>query len=122
MLTLSGVGRLGQAPKMQYDKNGNAVTKFSVATDVGFGENKKTIWTNLVAFGKMAETLNQYLDKGSKLAFTADITDNQGYTKKDNTIGTSLSAKVLSFTFLEAAGEKAATPYDGNGANEPEEF
>lgn len=114
MITVSGVGRLGQNPKMQYSPQGNAITNFSVAVDCGFGDKKKTVWVSLVSFGKQAEILNQYLSKGSRLSFTAEVTDVRGYTKKDDTIGTSLDAKVLTFAFLDKA--------ENQGETEPEEF
>ena len=59
------IGRLGKDPEMQYTANGNAVTKFSVAADSGFGDKKKTEWFNVVAWEKTAEACAQYLNKGS---------------------------------------------------------
>lgn len=120
MLTISGIGRLGQNPKMQYGANGNAITNFSVAADCGFGDKKETTWVSLVAFGKVAEILNQYLAKGSRLAFTAEVSKVRGYTKKDGTVGTSLDARILSFSFVDKAETGASTPFDG--ADEPEVF
>lgn len=119
MLNINGVARLGQEPKMQYDKNGNAVTTFSAAADVGFGDKKETIWVRFASFGKQAEILNQYLEKGSKLAFAAEITKVSGYTKKDNTIGTNVEARIQTFEFLSPAAKQDGTPYDGE---EVEEF
>lgn len=119
MLTINGVARLGQEPKMQYDKKGGAVTTLNAAADVGFGDKKETVWMRIVAFGKQAEILNQYLEKGSKLAFTAEIQKVSGYTKKDNTIGTSVEARILNFEFLSPAAKQDGTPYDNA---EVEEF
>lgn len=116
MLTISGVGRLGQAPKMQYTPSGTAVTNFSVAADCGFGDKKETVWVSLASFGNQAEILNQYLTKGTRIAFTAEIQRIRSYTKKDQTVGTSLDAKVLSFSFLDKAEAKDA------GDEEPEVF
>lgn len=116
MLTISGVGRLGQAPKMQYTPSGTAVTNFSVAADCGFGDKKETVWVSLASFGQQAETLNQYLKKGTRIAFTADIQRVRTYTKKDQSVGTSLDAKILSFSFLDKSEGS------NDGQNEPEEF
>jgi single-strand DNA-binding protein len=117
MLTITGVGRLGQAPKMQYTPSGTAVTNFSVAADCGFGDKKETVWVSLASFGQQAETLNQYLQKGMRIAFTADVQRIRTYTKKDQTTGVSLDAKVLSFSFLDFS-DKA----EGKTEAEPEEF
>ena len=49
------IGRLGKDPSMEYSQNGTAVTKFSIATDDGWGENKSTTWHNVVSFKQTAE-------------------------------------------------------------------
>lgn len=103
MLTISGIGRLGREPKMQYNPQGNAITNMSVATDVGFGDKKETVWVSLVSFGKQAEVLNQYLSKGSRICFTADVTAIRTFEKQDKTVGTSLDARILSFSFVDKA-------------------
>jgi single-strand DNA-binding protein len=111
MMTIQGVGRLGADPKMQYTPQGTALTNMSVAVDCGFGENKETVWVSLVSFGKQAEILNQHLSKGRLIHFVAEVTKNRTY-EKQNGIGVSLDAKVLTFSFLDA----------NNKSNEPEEF
>ena len=67
--TMIIVGRLGKDPEMRYTPNGAAVTSFSVATDRQYTDNggqkvKETIWFRIEAWGKQAETCNQYLKKG----------------------------------------------------------
>lgn len=117
MLTISGVGRLGQAPKMQYTPSGTAVTNFSVAADCGFGDKKETVWVSLASFGNQAEILNQYLTKGARLSFTAEVQRIRTYTKKDQSTGVSLDAKILAFSFLDKSDAK-----DGAVEEEPEVF
>jgi single stranded DNA-binding protein len=48
------IGRLGKTPELTYAQSGKEITKFSVATDDGYGENKQTTWHNVVCFGKTA--------------------------------------------------------------------
>lgn len=116
MLTISGIGRLGRAPKMQYNPAGTAITNLSVAVDCGFGDKKETVWVSLVSFGNQAEILNQYLDKGSRIVFTAEVTKVNAYTKKDGTAGSSLDARITSFSFVDKAQS------DGAVEEEPEVF
>lgn len=66
--TIIIIGRLGRDPEMTYSKDGKEITKFSVATDDGWGENKQTTWHNVVCFGKTAEASATYLHKGSLVA------------------------------------------------------
>jgi single-strand DNA-binding protein len=60
------IGRLGKDPEERSTAGGTRVSKFSLATDSyhsGNGE-KTTEWHWIVAYGKAAETCNQYLRKG----------------------------------------------------------
>ena len=67
------VGNLGQKPEIRYTKDGKPVASFSIATseswkDKESGENREiTEWHNITFFGKIAEVVGQYLDKGSKV-------------------------------------------------------
>ncbi len=63
------IGRLGQDPEMRYTPSGKPLTKFQMAVNRSWttadGEKKaETEWFNVVAWGKLAEICNQYLNKG----------------------------------------------------------
>jgi single-strand DNA-binding protein len=67
------IGNLGGDPEMKYLPSGSAVTTFRVAasrkfTPPGGGEPKEeTEWFSVTAFDKLAETCNQYLQKGKQV-------------------------------------------------------
>ena len=67
------IGNLGQKPEMRYTATNSAVANLSIATteswkDKESGEMRdKTEWHRVVFFGKPAETIERYLDKGSKI-------------------------------------------------------
>ncbi len=67
------IGNLGQKPEMRYTATNSAVANLSIATteswkDKESGEMRdKTEWHRVVFFGKPAETIEKYLDKGSKI-------------------------------------------------------
>jgi single-strand DNA-binding protein len=72
-------GNLGRDPEMRYTPSGQAVTSFSVATNRQYTNNngetiKETIWFRISVWGKMAETCNQYLKKGSKVLVEGRLT------------------------------------------------
>lgn len=77
------IGRLGKTPEMSYSQGGKAVTKFSIATDDGYGDKKETTWHNVVVFDKAAEACAQYLDKGSLVA----VVGRQSHRKYDDKDG-----------------------------------
>lgn len=71
------VGRLGQDPEIKESQGGKKYAKFSLATNDGFGENKKTNWHSCTAFGKVAEIIEKYVSKGSELALSGSIDYNK---------------------------------------------
>jgi single-strand DNA-binding protein len=69
---LIAIGRVGRDPEMRFTPGGKPVTSFSVATNRFFtapnGERKKeTEWFNIVAWGRQAETCNQFVTKGQQV-------------------------------------------------------
>ena len=63
------IGRLGQDPEMRFTPSGRPLTKFQLAANRSWttsdGKKKaETEWFNIVAWGKLAEICNQYLNKG----------------------------------------------------------
>ncbi|MGB1800653.1 MAG: single-stranded DNA-binding protein [Gammaproteobacteria bacterium] len=67
------VGNLGNDPDMRYTAGGAAVANISVATaeswrDKETGEQQeRTEWHRVVAFGRLAEIIGEYLRKGSQV-------------------------------------------------------
>ncbi|MBT3339248.1 MAG: single-stranded DNA-binding protein [Anaerolineae bacterium] len=66
------VGNLGRDPEMRYTPSGQAVTNLNIATNRQYTSNsgekvKETTWFRVSVWGKQAETVNQYLSKGSKV-------------------------------------------------------
>lgn len=67
------IGNIGQKPEIKYTTGGMAITNISLATsekwkDKNTNENiQKTEWHRVSVFGKLAEIICQYCDKGSKL-------------------------------------------------------
>lgn len=68
------VGTLGRDWEVSYSKEGKAIAKTSMAIKK---YNNETTWINLTAFGKSAETLAQYTEKGSQLAVKTEVNINE---------------------------------------------
>lgn len=66
------IGTLGRDPESRYMPNGSAVCNLSLATDEGYNDKNtgqrvdRTEWHRVVAYGRLAEIMSQYLKKGSK--------------------------------------------------------
>ncbi len=67
------IGNLGAEPEVRYTSSGSAMANINMATsetwrDKTTGEQQeKTEWHRVVFFGKLAEIVQQYVHKGSKL-------------------------------------------------------
>lgn len=82
------IGNLGKQPEIKTTDSGKKLAKFSVATNEIYtnvkGEKvKETQWHNLVAWGKLADVAEKYLEKGSEIAIdgkliSRDYTDKEG--------------------------------------------
>ena len=66
------IGRIGRNPEMRYTADGQAVTRFSLATDrpTRAGAKSEVDWHKITAWGKLGEFSNTYVTKG-RLVFVA---------------------------------------------------
>lgn len=65
--------RLGKDATTRYTQGGKAVTVFSAAFDVGYGDKKQTVWLDVSGWGDRYEKVAQYLTKGSQVVVEGDI-------------------------------------------------
>ena len=62
------VGRTTKKPDdLRYTPSGTAALSFGLATDDGYGENKKTTFHDIVCYGKTAEAVAEHVEKGQQL-------------------------------------------------------
>lgn len=100
------IGNLGNDPDTRYLDSGDAVTTISVATnrrwkDKTTGEKKEhTEWHRCTAFGKRAETMAQYLRKGSKV-FVEGQLQTRKWTDKEGVDRYTTEIRVDNFEFLD---------------------
>ena len=120
------VGNLGRDPEMRYTPGGQAVTSFSVASNRQYttsnGEKvKETVWFRVSAWGRQAETVNQYLKTGSQVLVEGRITPDKTtggpriWTRQDGTPASSFDITADRVVFLSGRG-------DGTGSGGQEAF
>ena len=113
------VGRLTTKPELRYTNSNIPYTRFSVAVDRGVNNNngeKITDFINVVVWRKQAETVCQYLNKGSLVAVEGRI-QTGNYTDKDGNKRYTTDVAADSIRFLESKAQaqsraESATPYD----------
>lgn len=67
------IGRIGRDAVQRFTPNGKPVTSWSLAVDVGFGENKQTLWLDCAGWGERYGKLADYIKKGDRLGVTGEI-------------------------------------------------
>tara|TARA_B100001750_G_C15515172_1_gene606547 strand:- start:3429 stop:3905 length:477 start_codon:yes stop_codon:yes gene_type:complete len=118
------VGNVGSDSEMRYSPNGTAVTSFTLATNRRYrtssGEQREeTEWFTVTAWGRLAETVNQYVSKGMKVYAEGRLKSstwegNDGQTRFTNEI----TASDVVFLDSRGTGTSNPIPADNQGASE----
>ena len=61
------LGNVGQTPECRTSASGVLVAQFSLATQKKTKDEMTPVWHTCVAFGKLAEIVQKYVVKGSKI-------------------------------------------------------
>jgi single-strand DNA-binding protein len=127
------VGRLGRDPEMRFTPTGQAVTSFSVATDRQYTDQsgkpvKETVWFRITAWGKLAETCNNYLQKGrlvlieGRLTVDAKTGGPRTWVGQDGQPRASYEVTANTVKFLSQRSDSAnESAMDDDGDNVPAE-
>ncbi len=105
------IGRLGKDPELKYTQSGRAVVNFSVATNERWKgqdgqKQESTTWHNIVAWGKQAEVIKEYLSKGREIYIEGRI-DNRSYDDKEGNKKYISEVVVQNFQFIGGRGDSA---------------
>ncbi|WP_194776950.1 single-stranded DNA-binding protein [Pararhodonellum marinum] len=81
------IGRMGDNADVRKLESGKALARFSMATNEVYYNSKgekveETTWHNVVAWGKLAETIEKYTHKGSEIAIQGKLV-NRSYESKE---------------------------------------
>ena len=83
------IGNLGKDPEITNFESGKTLAKFSIATNDSYKNAKgekveDTQWHNVVAWGKTAEIIEKYVQKGSEIAIEGKLTNRSWEDKEGN--------------------------------------
>lgn len=101
-MQMIGVARLGRDAELRYTPNGTVVANLSLAFNYGKKDdqgNRPTQWVDASLWGKLAESLEQYLKKGQQVSVTLDEPHIETY-QGQNGQGHKLAARVLSIELV----------------------
>ncbi len=95
MNSISFVGNLTADPKLIFGNSGKARATFSVAVNEGQGEDEKTHFVNVTAFGSLAENIADSLSKGQRVVVVGRLNT---YAKDVTIDGDEKSLTMVNFT------------------------
>lgn len=119
MNNISILGRLGKDVEVTQSKDNKSIGKFSVGVTRKFNKDV-TDWFNCVSFGKQADTIAQYFNKGDLIALTGEIQFGSYENKEGNKVYTT-TLVVNTFDFCGSSKKKEQNnDYDNEPLGEPD--
>ena len=95
-----GLGRLTRELELKSSTSGTSYLTNSIACDRKYGE-KKTDFYQIKAFGKLAESMDKYLRKGSRILVEGDLQTDE-YVDKTGNKKQSVSIVVSAWEFADS--------------------
>ena len=117
------MGRLTRDPDIRYSNQGDrqlAIARYTLAVDRrgrrdGNDGQQTADFINCVAFGKTAEVIEKYFNKGNRICLSGRI-QTGSYTNKDGAKVYTTDVVVEELDFVETKGNSATSaPADTNG-------
>lgn len=116
------IGNVVRNPEMQYTPNGKSLVRITVAADTGFGEYRKTAFVRATAFGRPAEVLHQYCQKGTQifLRLRPDIENGgpRAWEGRDGDCRASYGGIVEDFQLLSRTRKRTEAEANESGADD----
>lgn len=117
------IGNLGRDPELKYTPSGKAVTTFSLATTERWTgqdgqKTESTTWHNIVAWGRQAEVIKEYMSKGRQLYIEGRI-QNRSYEDKDGNKKYISEVVVQNFQFIGGRGDADSPRSSSSDASPP---
>lgn len=116
MLNLSLAGSLGRDAEYKESQSGKGRCQFSVAVNVGYGENKSTVWIDVTRWGEGSRGLSNILRKGSKVAVNGELSMREHNGK------TYLQCRADNVTILGTSGGEQKRAVDPNNQEFRKQF
>lgn len=117
------IGRLGADPEVRYTQSNTAVATLNVATNERFKDSngewqERTEWHRVVAWGRLAEIVQQYVKKGSQVYIEGPIQtrqweDQQGQKRYTTEI------KALTLRMLDSRNDSNGMTVDRSSSQQP---
>lgn len=82
------IGHVGQEPEIKILDGGKKLAKLTLATNEVYFNNKEKVtetqWHNIIAWGKTADVIESFVNKGKEIAIEGKLTYNTWEDKDGN--------------------------------------
>lgn len=118
------IGNLGNDPDVRYTSGGSPVANISLATSETWrdketgDQQERTEWHRIVFFGRLAEIVDEYLRKGSKVYVEGRLQTRKWQDKDGNDRYTTeiIANEMQMLDSKGSSGDFTRTPEPGEGA------
>lgn len=101
------IGNLTADPTLTETQSGISVCRFSVATNRGNGDDRKTDYYNVTAWRGLGETIARYQKKGNKIAVIGNL-EQRKYEDREGIERTSYDVIATDVEFLGSPSDNSA--------------
>ncbi len=103
-------GRIGRYFEVKQTATGKSLATFSLATQKPYRDEsgnwlKRTVWQRIVAWGDMAQSLNEQLRQGARISVDGQFKTRE-WTDRENNLRTTTELVARHVHFLEGAGNR----------------
>lgn len=112
------IGHLTRDAETQFIASGTAITRFDIAVNTGFGNNKNTTFYKCQMWGERGQKVAQYLNKGKPVLVSGEPAMKKT-TRDDGRAFTDLTVNVRELTLL--GGNQTQSPQDRDADNLPDD-
>ncbi len=111
------IGHLGDKPQVRYTGSGQSVANFSMATNEVFNDKEgnrqeRTTWHRIVAWGRLADICDKYLNKGNMVYIEGTI-QHRSWEDKEGNKRWSTEIVARQMQMLGQAGERPEHGHTG---------
>lgn len=112
------IGNLGKDPELRYTPDGLAILSFPIATTEYFNDKsgsktERTTWHNITVFGKMGQSIANYLTKGKQVFIEGRIRTSS-YDDKEGIKRYKTDIVATNIVLLGAKGGGGEVTEEGN--------
>jgi single-strand DNA-binding protein len=118
MIILTATGRVGKDAELRTTNSGDKILSFSVGSDIGYGQNKSTVWLDCSIWGKRGESLVSYIQKGTSVTVIGEFGQRTYQNKSGETV-TATTVKVMEVALQGGGQQQQQQSYQAPASSKP---